>query len=271
MEYFAQVEASSHLSGLQADVANLKRPAEMLATMAPTFAGLFGAATEITNIGMNVDVRRYVLSVASRVGDRNAEKSFVTVSGMNGSGFEHAIFESLQNAPAVSAAKLLALANSQGVPIYAINASNLSQILPRLTVSSAELSDITNAVSSGKRVIVPQDPVSFKDWSGSGYIVLDPETGAAAYLITGGLAGGATSGDFNWKEALEALLQLAKYKANSLAQVLGSGKLGNFFKDNIVPAASRALTLFNAISAAIRVTLDTHSLARDCRQQGLTL
>ncbi len=31
------------------------------------------------------------------------------------------------------------------------------------------------------------------DWSGTGYIVTNPETGAGAYMISGGLNGGAAS------------------------------------------------------------------------------
>jgi len=63
-------------------------------------------------------------------------------------------------------------------------------VLPRLNVDSAILADISAAVDVGKTVIVSESAPESLDWSGTGYIVLDPDTGSGAYLIKGALNGG---------------------------------------------------------------------------------
>ncbi|MEW6104072.1 MAG: hypothetical protein AB1630_09745 [bacterium] len=49
---------------------------------------------------------------------------------------------------------------------------------------------IQNAVNSGKIVTISKTEITYANWNGVGYIVMDPETGAAGYLISGGMAGG---------------------------------------------------------------------------------
>src|SRR5690606_19042559 len=50
--------------------------------------------------------------------------------------------------------------------------------------------DIRNSVYAGKEVTAHEKPVSFFGKSSVGYTVIDPETGAGAYLIGGGENGG---------------------------------------------------------------------------------
>ena len=46
-------------------------------------------------------------------------------------------------------------------------------------------SEIRNAVNAGKEVTVHEKSINKHGWKGFGYIVIDPETGAGAYLIEG--------------------------------------------------------------------------------------
>jgi len=103
---------------------------------------------------------------------------------------EHGIFEQLYSIPSVSAVKVLQIANQEGIPIYTINTTNVNEILPRLQVSEAVKAGIRGAVASGMVVTIPERNIQYYNWSGVGYIVLNPETGAGAYMISGGLAGG---------------------------------------------------------------------------------
>jgi hypothetical protein len=55
---------------------------------------------------------------------------------------------------------------------------------------------VANALNAGLRAIVPERDVTHFSYTGIGYILEDPETGAAAYLIDGGTnGGGAPSGE----------------------------------------------------------------------------
>ena len=166
--YFLEVEGLSRVLSNRLNVVALKRPAEMLATFAPSFGYLFGTAFDVTNTGMTVDVRRYVVSVASRTGQRESELQHVLATGQLASGAEHAVFEQIQRARSVSAVKLIAESNARGIPVFAVDASNLSTILPQLHVSAAVIADVRNAVAAGKKVLIPRDEITYLSWTGVG-------------------------------------------------------------------------------------------------------
>ena len=89
----------------------------------------------------------------------------------------------------VSALKALQIANDEGIPIYTINQSNISTILPQLQLSSDVISDIQNAVNAGDIVTVSKNEITYNGWTGVGYVIIDPTTGSGAYMISGGLGG----------------------------------------------------------------------------------
>ncbi|MEN6668952.1 hypothetical protein AAJP47_01085 [Psychrobacter sp. B38] len=55
------------------------------------------------------------------------------------------------------------------------------------------MTDIRNGVNAGKTVTVHDTQITLNGWSGTGYTILDPESGAGAYMIGGGLDGGFTA------------------------------------------------------------------------------
>ncbi len=82
------------------------------------------------------------------------------------------------------------IAMAQGQKIYTINQSNLAASLPQLKVGSAVVAEIQSAVNSGKEVTVHEATVNIDGWQGAGYVIADPDTGAAAYKIGSGENGG---------------------------------------------------------------------------------
>jgi len=96
----------------------------------------------------------------------------------------------MYQAKGISTLQVLQLANSQGIPIYTITQNNISSALPILQISSEVKTDIQNAVNAGKTVIVPKQDITYYTWTGTGYIVMDPQTGAGAYMISTSLSGG---------------------------------------------------------------------------------
>jgi hypothetical protein len=112
---------------------------------------------------------------------------------VNGSFLKGSVFDQLLSkrpSNGISAAQLLIEASAKQIPIYEINSGNLAAILPLLAVDSDVRRDISIAAASGKIVIVPERDLQRQGWSGVGYIILDPDTGAGAYLISGGINGG---------------------------------------------------------------------------------
>ena len=144
--------------------------------------------------GLSMDADHLVNVVIAKDGNDEVERQFMLSSGMISSAFEHSVPEKLFTMPdnhveGVSAVKALQLANNQSVPIYTVNQQNFATILPQLQVDAFVKADIQNAVSAGKVVTVSKTNINFNGWSGCGYIVLDPETGSGAYMLSGGING----------------------------------------------------------------------------------
>ena len=89
----------------------------------------------------------------------------------------------------MSAVKALAIASQQGQRIYTFTQDNLSY-LSDLTVEQAIKDEIQAQVQAGKVATMHQHPISYAGWTGAGYTIIDPESGAGAYKISGGSNGG---------------------------------------------------------------------------------
>jgi DNA-binding transcriptional MerR regulator len=193
LSYFHHLTFENDLYAKTFQMVYAKGLSEAITTLNINVSYLFGIPISASQGGLNIDVDRNVLIPASITGDTNRIQQFMVISGMTSSAWEHRIFETFLNTPSVSAMKLLKYANQQGVPVYAIDSINIGQLLPAIQVSSEIKAEIQNAVTAGKKVIIPQTQLQYYEWSGLGYIVLDPATGAGAYRISGGLSGGGTA------------------------------------------------------------------------------
>lgn len=79
---------------------------------------------------------------------------------------------------------------AQGQKNYKIDSKNIDSVLPKLSHDAEVTADIRNAVAAGKVVTMSEKSISFNGWNGSGYIIIDPNTGSGDYMISGGLNGG---------------------------------------------------------------------------------
>ena len=85
----------------------------------------------------------------------------------------------------------LQFAQTNGIAIHTISTENYEEEIVQLNVSNSVKEDIKSAVSNGRIVIIPEETLHINQWSGSGYMVLDPDTYACGYMISGGLSGEA--------------------------------------------------------------------------------
>ena len=170
-----------------------RQPSEAMVTQEVKVDFVFGMPRSLNAGGIGIDVDRNVNVVYSSTQDKEREKAYMILSGLASSVSENRILEAFFDVPSVSAVRLLKMASEQGIPVYTIEKSNVNEILPLLQVGEDVKTDIANAINTGKRVIVPQTKITFDQWVGAGYIVMDPTTGAGSFMISGGAGGGKTT------------------------------------------------------------------------------
>ena len=98
-----------------------------------------------------------------------------------------------KEADGISATKALSLAAQQGQTIYTVTKANYAEVLLKLNHSDVVMTDIRNGINAGKTVTVHDTQITLNGWKGTGYTILDPQSGAGAYMIGGGLDGGFTN------------------------------------------------------------------------------
>jgi len=176
-------------------VASVRLPSQSFFLLKLGTYSIFGIPQSVSAEGLMVDTTRMDVgkNLSARMaldGNNNKTLQFVLSSGMNSSALEHSVPEQLWSttdnpAYGISAVKALKIANDQGIPIYTINQNNIDTILPQLQIDTDAKTDIRNAVNAGKEVTVSKTNITYNGWTGCGYIIIDPDTGAGVYMIGG--------------------------------------------------------------------------------------
>jgi hypothetical protein len=192
--YYAEYDTQDKIQAKQMNVAIARFPSDIISSIAFNVTSTFGVVTTVSIGGLKMDVQRNFELTEATDGNSNNVLQYMLTSGMDSSALENSLPEQLFSTATnpvqgISAVKALQIANDQGIPIYSINQSNISTVLPQLQLPSDVISDIQNAVFAGEIVTVSQTQINFNGWSGVGYIVIDPTTGAGSYMISGGLGG----------------------------------------------------------------------------------
>jgi hypothetical protein len=193
--YFGVNDLLSEASARESNVVFYRQPSYGTFSTALQLEYFFGIPRNVTFPGVEVDVDRVSANTETK---NNCWEDWVTfnrISGMRLSAYEHLVPEEIfktndLNPQGISAVKALATAASQGQNIYTLNASNVNAILPQLNIDYDIKSEILTAVSQGKEATVSESEVNINGWIGVGYLIIDPDTGAGAYKISGGTNGG---------------------------------------------------------------------------------
>lgn len=190
--YFAETDVFSDVAGKTSKVSWQREPSQDFIVQDLTVWYIWGIPYMVGKGTVGMDVKRNPVNPTSQTGNRKDETSWMLTSGSIGSATEHAVFEQLYGIESVSTEKILTLANRQGIPIYTIDRSNIDQILPNLDISPSVIQNIYEmVVYNGWTAVVPQRNVQLNQWYGQGWIVMDPQTGSAGYMISGGLISGS--------------------------------------------------------------------------------
>jgi hypothetical protein len=191
--YFSSVEAIGNI---------VKRPYEMVdhpglsyglfhAQVVPQYR--YGVVTSVSFPGVVMDIAHQRRLSFSKTNNLDAWINYNRFRGEQASSMEHVIPETFfldndQSIDGISAVKAIAIASNQGQKIYTITEENKEK-LNNIQHSAAVMENIRNSISSGKEVTIHERPINHAGFSGAGYVITDPETGAGAYLIEGGANG----------------------------------------------------------------------------------
>ncbi len=222
LTYFQKLDAANKITQELLKINDLRGVSEAMFSIDISSTYLLGIPISADVSGVHIDVDRDMHLPIPVMGNIDKIKEYNLLIGSNSSYFEHRIIEDIYPSSAISAVKGLQIAREQGIEIQTINQDNINAIMPSLQFRNEIKADIENAVNSGKEVVVPREEISVNDWSGAGYIVMNPQTGEAGYIISGGFAGGSSTSMplFTWLKAnalsgnvsiLVALIEASQY------------------------------------------------------------
>lgn len=189
LAYFQKLNATTKNAEQILKVVDVKGISEAIVSIDVSVEYVFGMPLHVSLSSLGFDVDRNIHLAIPIDGNLNKKKEFMILSGMTSSFYEHKVLEEIYNVDSVSAIKIIQIANERGIPVYSLNSGNISSYINSLQVSSDVKTDILNAINAGMDVTIPQQELQINDWFGTGYIVMNPQTGSGAYMISGGLAG----------------------------------------------------------------------------------
>jgi hypothetical protein len=199
LHYWAESDALAEGAADSLGVRLLRLPSVGVFSSPLTVSYLFGSPVSGVYVSRIMDVKHSLIGAAGP--DRAKVTEFVMQAGYRGSIMEAVAFDQFEPDPvrkSISAVQLIADAVTVGIPVYHVTPANAATILPLLSLDGPVMADIRNGIAAGKTVLVPERNLDRGTWRGVGYIVQDEQTGAGAYLISGGAAGGGLFECFPW-------------------------------------------------------------------------
>jgi hypothetical protein len=210
LSYFAALESAGRIAAKSAKAVEYAAPSYGRFQTSMNTLYWFGLPKAVTFPGLTMDVQAFRNLATVKSGDNKQNAAYTQLRGMQSSAFEHLVTEAFwadtnttTKEEAISAVKALGIAGQQGQKIYTIDRTNIGAILPTLQISLGVKDDITNAVNAGRTATVSEKNISQSGFTGVGYILTDPDTGSAAYKISGGSNGGTIKGAFSLLAAVE--------------------------------------------------------------------
>jgi len=195
MSYFALNDVQEEIQAQSANMVTYRLPSYGIFSTSLQPQYWFGIPRNTSFSGLSMDVDRVTFHGAAKDNSKATRVNFTQASGARLSAMEHLVPEqmfSTPDAPAhgISAVKALAIAAAEGQKIWTITQENLEFALSSINLSAEVESEIRNSVLAGQIATAHEAQLNYFGWVGSGYLLIDPETGAGAYKIAGGANGG---------------------------------------------------------------------------------
>ncbi|MCP3998814.1 MAG: hypothetical protein GY722_27640 [bacterium] len=155
---------------------------------------LGGSPLTFTRAETFVDFPGFVVGLFHATGALGIARPTLELAGAQGSFLEGAVFDEVTEQEGIAAVSALTRAQRAGQTLTRVDSSNLDAVLGSVDLGPGVEDQVRGAIGNGKIAWVPEAPVEVNSWRGTGFVLKDPTTGAAAYLLSGGFAGGADTG-----------------------------------------------------------------------------
>ena len=188
--YFAQTDTFDIIAGEQYNVSITKGLSEGITGYEVEKTGRYGIVTGISYGSLYIDIDSNTYSVKSLTADETSERMFMLSSGMMSSLYEGLVWEQLTGEKGISTVSVFAQAYDEDIELLGITKENVEEQLEKLNTDDETKQAVKEAAESGMIVTIPERDVTMGDWTGTGYIVTNPETGEGSYMISGGYNGG---------------------------------------------------------------------------------
>ena len=236
--YLAERDAKDLVQASTRELIVLPRPSLAVAGARQETAFLFGAPYTVKAHGLTLDV---IGGNASRSlkGSNEEQARFNLNSAIDSLALSHLVLQELYGTAAdnvndISLITLLQAAKDSGIPLYTLNQGNIAAALPDIQISDDSKTDIQNAVQAGHIVVVPKTPVTIQARQMSGYLVVNPDTGAAVAVTDSDINGALAFPQWT-SHALSLLL------ATENTVAWQTGQAGSMISDSFVAAAGNVI------------------------------
>lgn len=196
--YWAQQDLVGRLMARAQQIQRVNRFALGLFAWEPIVQYSYGLPRTATAGGFSTDIDINLAAFASSDGRQERVAIARMMEGQLSSHLEGAHWALARNRrddpnTGFSSSQIFQQLSAQGARTYAVTQENVQTVLSRLPIAEAVKADIRAGVNAGLVGFVNDQMASLDGWRGTGYMIVDPETGAGAYRINGGLNGGGES------------------------------------------------------------------------------
>jgi hypothetical protein len=264
--YLVTTKVQNDITAAAAKVVNYRQPSYGTFGTNLNVSYYFGIPSKVSFSGVAMDVDKLVNNSESKINCWNDWSDYNRQTGAMASSMENEIPEMLfsteeNQLDGISAVKALAIANQQGQKIYTLTTAN-ENLLTEVTIDTASRQEIQNALSAGKEVTVHELPINEFGWTGSGYVIIDPDTGAGGYKLNGGGNGGYLSdneatvwGIIGFAAGLISSIAGVTFLWFALAIIIAINLIIEAYIDNITSNGSCAGAMSSMIIASSLFTL----------------
>jgi hypothetical protein len=196
-------DAEEELASLMHLVLSRPIPAVMTVGGVIDVAYVFGTPHGFTWKGVYADANLRAIEVAPShpplpQGGADRQKRFMEWSALQGSILENRIFEDDFQVESISTAKLFSIVGSRQntadrMELLTIDRLNIDSVLSTLPYDETIIEDIQNAVNQNLTVKIPEQEITYFDWTGTGHIKENSNTEESGYMLSGMIAGGMTA------------------------------------------------------------------------------